>query len=109
MPDEQSSPEAMQAAQAILDARLDGLTFSGHIKEVAAIIDEHTKPKWKECSKRMPTEEDGNDRGNVLWGNSENPWLDSWDCYGLEPFKNLHPDPFGWMPLPNDPEPEDAT
>ncbi len=33
------SMEAMRIAQKILDAQLSGLTFNGHIEDVAAILD----------------------------------------------------------------------
>ena len=106
MPDKQPSPEAMQAAQAILDACLDGLTFSGHIEEVAAIIDEHTKPKWIKCSERMPIEENGNNTGKVIFFSLDKfalkvaPW--TWGLFGLQCVFSH------WTYCPDDPELKDG-
>lgn len=118
MPDKQASPEAMRLAQTITDE-----LFSGELEDVfpgqtlkeamATIIDRYRQ--WIKCSDRMPTGEDGNNKDCVLWGALENDLADPdyrvgmWCWYDSAEEAEADDGFTHWMPLPNDPEPEDAT
>ncbi len=112
MPDEQSSPEAMRAAKEWIDqCNLPDDLIAKEINRFAATIDKHTKQKWIKCSERMPTEEDGNAQGNILYGYPiEGDLMTApWDfCSTSEGMLGGHGFTH-WSRHPDDPEPEDAA
>jgi len=106
MPDKPPSPEAMRAVKLMIE---DTGTNRSPVY-YALIIDREMEPKWVKCSERMPTEEDGDERGEVLWFSPKAKETAHWgawdnDAGTVERFGGFT----HWMPLPNDPEPEDAT
>ncbi len=75
MPKNEPSPGAMKLARAIFDDLYGDNYWKDSpdaaeliVLDIAAIIARHTEQTWIPYSAQMPTKEDGNAQGNVLYG-----------------------------------------
>ena len=113
MPNKTPSPEAM-AAKKINEQfclREDWLPLKGtELDMLTALIHKFMQPKWIKCSKRMPTEEDGNSAGYVLMSDDYETEFKGWDwTWAVTADEAIYSGFTKWTTLPDHPEPEDTT
>ncbi|MEE9366753.1 MAG: hypothetical protein V3W44_08710 [Dehalococcoidales bacterium] len=113
MPKTEPSPGAMRAAKEIGAYLVGWKNYNPAIfRSNAAIIDKHTKQTWTLCSEQMPTKEDANAQGNVLYGYPTEGYLMTapWNLWSMaEELENDFDHTYThWTHHPNNPEREDG-
>lgn len=98
---QEASEGAMQAAEEINLYIVRARALPYNESDLATIIDRHTRPEWIKCSERMPTREDGDDGGYVMWLHSWGQCVGKWDELLEATAWFAYPRP---LPLPPDPE-----
>ncbi len=95
------SDGAVKAAEEIAEL-IRGMGFSTlnvvDVEDITTIIDIETRDQWILCSDRMPTEEDGDERGQVLAYN----YIGAMKV--VIPWNSIMAKETLWQPLPTPPE-----
>lgn len=103
---DEPSEVAMRTAAAAKSAGLagfrEGMNLKIWLKDLATIINNGMKREWILCSKRMPTEEDVDENGEVYWFDGRRRFTAGYEAYlDSEAFAK---DTYSWQPLPAPPE-----